>query len=159
MAEISREDTSRSAIEKIALFFYFAFLDEIRAREAGRVVLKKLRQKTLGKNFSADEEAEMIVSLCDQHLDVFAKHAKPTGLSFSAGQIILPPQSNWGPWFELRRLTEKNEFYAVLWTRVLGISEEVTARGLGVSLGTVRYRVGRGLKALGRICQSGGFDA
>jgi hypothetical protein len=159
VAEVSRDDTSHDVVEKIALFFYFSFLDEIRAREAGRVVLKKLRQKSLGKNLSADEKSELIVSLCDQHLEVFSRNARPTGLSFSAGQIILPPQSNWGPWFELRRLSEKNEFYAVLWTRVLGVSEEITARALGVSIGTIRHRVGRGLKSLGRICQSGGFDA
>lgn len=159
MAEAGSEELSRDVIQKVALFFYFSFLDEIRARESSRVVLKKLRQKLLGRKVSADEEAEMIVSMCHQNLDAFSQQAKPTGLSFSAGQIILPPQSNWGPWFELRRLAEKNEFHAVLWTRILGFSEEIVARGLGVTLGTVRYRVGRGLKTLGRICQSGGFDA
>lgn len=157
--EQEKQSRTRDSIEKIALFFYFAFLDEVRAREAGRVVLKKLRQKTLGKDFSEDAEAELIVSLCDQHLEAFAQHVKPTGLSFSAGQIILPPKSNWGPWFEFRRLGDKNDFHATLWTRVLGFSEAVVAKGLNVSLGTVRFRVGRGLKSLGKICQSGGFNA
>jgi hypothetical protein len=152
-------DSALDSIEKIALFFYFSFLDEVRAREAGRVVLKKLRQKTIGRKINPEDELEMIVSLCDQHVEIFSRNVKPTGLSFSAGQIILPPKSNWGPWFELRRLSEKHEFNSVLWTRVLGINEEIVARGLGVTVGTIRFRVGRGLKTLGRICQSGGFDA
>jgi hypothetical protein len=146
--------------EKLALFYYFLFLDENRAQSATVRTLKKINKSqvtSLGdaKEFSPQE-------LVRQSNDFVSKHGseiRPTNLSFSAGYIVLPEKSNWGPWFEFRKVENPVNFAAVLYAKILKLPEAEIAEGLGVSIGTLHYRLGRGLKTLGRICQLGGFDA
>jgi hypothetical protein len=71
-------------------------------------------------------------------------------LGFVQGQIQFPEKSNWGPWFEFRKHADREELSAVLWTKILGVSEEALAQAQSLTLGTVRFRVGRGLKHLGQ---------
>ena len=52
-------------------------------------------------------------------------------------------------WVSFISAANPDEAEAVLLSRVLGFSDEEIARGLSVTEGTVRYRVGRGLRHLG----------
>ncbi len=49
---------------------------------------------------------------------------------------------------------EPSEVEAVLLSKILGFSDNEIAEGLGVTSGTVRYRIGRGLRHLGGYLES-----
>lgn len=147
-------------IEKIALFFYFSFLDETKANSATAHTIKSIRQQYVAqkKDDKKLTPAEFVAAT-ENYMRKLSRGTKATSLAFSAGPIQLPPHSNWGPWFEFRKVASEKDFRALLYSKVLNISEEDIAEGLGLPIGTVRYRVGRGLKTLGRICHMGGVDA
>lgn len=143
--------------EKIALYFYFSFLDEAKAQAATTKVLKKIHQ---GRRFNQGDGREGInlidlVRLTESFNLKSRRAIKPMSLAFAVGHIVIPENSNWGPWFEFRKLANDKNFNAVLYSKILGVNENEIAEGLGVPVGTVRYRIGHGLKLLGSICQHG----
>lgn len=148
----------RDVIGRAGLFFYLAFLDETRAKEATREIVKTLRRRGLHKP-NASESLEELVQLIHDYSIRHINSARPTGISFTSGDLVVPSGLNWSRWLEFRRQSERNDFYAVLFTRVLGISEALVAKALKVSEGTMRFRVARGLKLLGGVSQSGVANA
>ncbi len=143
----------RDVIGRAGLFFYLAFLDEARAKDATRDIVKTLRRRGLHKaqGESLEELVQLIHNYSVRHID----SARPTGTSFTSGDLVIPAGFNWSRWLEFRRQSERNDFYAVLFTRILGISEALVAKALRVSDGTMRFRVARGLRLLGSVSQSG----
>jgi hypothetical protein len=140
---------NREFLEKLALFYYFSFLDEGRAQAATSQTLKKINQdRKVYKEAHADVE---LVRVTDQFLKNTKKKIKPVGLAFSSGSILLPEKSNWGPWFEFRKEADVYDFHTILYSRILGINETAIAEGLSLPVGTIHYRMGRGLKTLGQI--------
>ncbi|MCB0351403.1 MAG: hypothetical protein KDD38_09485 [Bdellovibrionales bacterium] len=139
--------------EKIALYFYFSCLDESRAQASTIRVLKKIRQESLHSSLNSNwPRPSDVVKITSEFNKRSKKLSKPTTLAFSTGYIVLPEGSNWGPWFEFRKVADDKEFNAVLYSNILKIPDEEIAEGLGISLGAIRYRIGRGLKILGNIC-------
>lgn len=155
---LTAQDT-RDVIGRAGLFFYLAFLDEARAKEATREIVKSLRRRGLHRankdNSSLEELVQLIHSYSNKHIDM----ARPTGTSFTSGELVVPPGISWSRWLEFRRHAERNDFYAVLLTRVLGISEGLVAKALQLSEGTMRFRVARGLRVLGQISHKGAGHA
>lgn len=146
---VTERQQNHEFLEKLALFYYFSFLDEGRAQAATDQTLKKINQeRALYKDEQSDVE---LVRVTDQFLKKTKKKIKPVGLAFSSGTILLPEKSNWGPWFEFRKEADVRDFHTILYSRILGIKEEAIAEGLALPLGTVHYRMGRGLKTLGQI--------
>ncbi len=143
-------------LEKLALFYYFSFLDEVKAQAATLKTLKKIKIDMISKrrdesDFTVNEFIEVTNGLLERSL----KNIKPVSLAYSSGYIILPDRSNWGPWFELRKVINEKDFRALLYSKILKFSEEQIATGLDLPAGTIRYRISRALKALGRICLKG----
>lgn len=146
-------------IEKTALFFHFALLDEARAQSVTVKAIKKFRQerfkaKVSGLNLRASD----FVRLTSEQLKREQKQTRPKGLGFSSGGLILPEKSNFGPWFEFQKIADDKDFSAVLYSKILALSEKEIATGLNTSVGTVRFRISNGLKILGRICHLGGEE-
>lgn len=146
-------------VEKIALFFHLSLLNEARAQSLTVNTIKKFRRQQIkakisGKNFKTDD----LVRFTAQQLKREKNQANPPRLAFSAGALLLPEKSNFGPWFEFRKVADEKDFSAVLYSKVLQLSDEDIASGLAVSVGTVRFRVAKGLKTLGRICYLGGRE-
>lgn len=142
-------------IEKLALFFYFCFLDEAKAQTYTVQTLKKLNQNKIQKlvqEGSSSNPSIVLVRATQAMLAKKSKNIKPTSLAFSSDYIELPPHSNWGPWFEFRKKANEEEVQAVLYAKILKLSEDDIAAGLKVPLGTVRYRIGQGLRLLGVVC-------
>jgi hypothetical protein len=138
--------------EKLALYFYFSFLDELKAQAYTLKALKNFRKESIAKK-KKEWSAADLVRVTYQQTKKSKKHLRPTSLIFSTGHIVLPEKSNWGPWFEFRKTANEKDFGAVLYYKVLKIPEEEIAAGLDLPIGTVRYRVGKGLKILGHICR------
>jgi hypothetical protein len=145
-------------LEKIALFYYFAFLDEGKAQAATARTIKTLLKKNISEKSSPKHALRTFVAITNKTVQKNKGESRAANFSFSAGHIVLPEKSNWGPWFEFRKVAEEPDFLAILYAKVLGIDETTIALGLNVPVGTVRHRLGRGLKVLGRICSTSGVE-
>lgn len=141
---------SEVEIRGITLFFFFALLDERRALDAASEALVLCRRK-LSKN----PELKPAVALVGATRVVWEKHSgrfvrgRP---NFSAESGYLFPQGlDLGPWKEFQKSAQEDEFLSLIWSQVLKIGDEDISQGLGISVGTLRYRVGRALRKLGQM--------
>jgi hypothetical protein len=138
--------------KSIALFFFFAFLDDRRALEASTQALIFANDKKK-KNPKISDAVLVVMST----FAIWKKHhLKLTrgnpNISADAGWMI-PPDFDLGPWREFQKLATQDELLAVIWSKVLSVSEADIAQGLGISEGTIRYRLGRALRKLGSMAQ------
>ena len=143
----------KSLIEKIALFYYFCFLDESKAQYHTEFTVKKIL-KTIDSRPKSLKDADL-VKITDSVMQKMSHKLKPTNLAYSTDFIQLPQNSDWGPWFEFRKIANDLESRALIYSKILKINDEDIAKGLGIPVGTVRYRVGNGLKTIGQICAGG----
>lgn len=134
------------AIEKLALFFYFSYMDEGRALGATKACLPSIR-----RNSNAVKSPTWEVALVRETFKT-VKSRKDFGalsrVGFVQGHVQFPASSNWGPWFEYRKSAPIEDFSTLIWIKLLGFSVEAVAQGLGVTEGTVKYRLASGLKEL-----------
>lgn len=145
-------------VEKVALFFYYTFLDELKAHAATTKTLQKIQSLKIG-SFTDEEFLSAFIKETDLFIKKYGATVNTTGLSYSSGHIDIPEGSNWGPWFEFRRLGNQREFLAVLYNVILKIPVHTLAASLGLPEGTIRFRIGRGLKFLGTVAEQGGIRA
>ncbi len=68
--------------------------------------------------------------------------------------VTIPSELDLSAWATFLNSAHAEEAEAVLLSQILGFSEAEIAQGLDVSEGTVRYRVGRGLRHLGGCLES-----
>lgn len=141
-----------SEVKSIALFFFFAFLDDRRALEASTQAISLCSDKKK-KNPQFNNNVLIVMST----FSVWTKHhlklnrGNPN-ISTDAGWMM-PPDLDLGPWREFQKLATQDELLAVIWSKILEIPEKDIAQGLGISEGTVRYRLGRALRKLGSMAQ------
>lgn len=139
-------------LKSIALFFFFAFLDDRRALEASTQAISIGSDKKK-KNPQLNSQVLIVMST----FAVWTKHhlklnrGNPN-VSTDVGWM-LPPDLDLGPWREFQKLATQDELLAVIWSKVLEIPEKDIAEGLGISEGTVRFRLGRALRKLGSMAQ------
>lgn len=139
-------------IHSVALFFFYSLMDEQSAFQATVKTIEKCRKRiSKGQNLEANINALVIQSMFDvwQSLMNKSTSAHFTG-SFEQSWKV-PDKIDLGPWQEFRRLAEPDEMLAVIWSKLLTYSDAEIANGLNVSVGTVRHRVSRGLRALGHL--------
>jgi hypothetical protein len=126
-------------IQSVALFFYLNLFDSRPAFSASQHTLAQWRD--LGTNKKSD-----LIPIAQKMLK--KTKAKPgTG----SDDFILPKNLDLAAWMEFKKRSDSAEYETVLWSRILGFSDEDVATGLGVTEGTVRHRVNRGLRDLGRL--------
>jgi hypothetical protein len=75
-------------------------------------------------------------------------------LSSHPDGFIIPENFDLGVWTSFLATAHPEESEAVLLSHILGFTDVEIATGIGVSEGTVRYRVGRGLRHLGGYVES-----
>jgi DNA-directed RNA polymerase specialized sigma24 family protein len=135
-------------VKAIALFFFFSMLDEKRAihasAEAFEVCLRKIE-----KNPEIDKKALLVLAtekIWKQHRRKLIR-GRPQ-YSLDSGWK-LPDNLDLGLWKEFQKSAPEEELLALIWSRILGFSDQEVSAGLGVTEGTVRFRVGRALRKLG----------
>ncbi|HMN68984.1 MAG TPA: sigma-70 region 4 domain-containing protein [Bdellovibrionales bacterium] len=132
-----------SVIDTVAKYFYFSTLDENLSFTASLKTLSDL------KNHSRLDEkyrAEWVRALL--HWRDRLNKIKPRG-GATAAMIHLPRGFDMTAWRSFLNTAEREEIDAVLLHKILRFSEGEIAVGLNVTTGTVRYRLGRGLRHLG----------
>ncbi|KYG60670.1 hypothetical protein [Bdellovibrio bacteriovorus] len=142
-------------VQSIALFFYFALLDDQKAIEASSQALalgraRKQRNPDL-KNSVAIVTATKTV--WDRYKSRVARGRPNT--SVESGWLI-PDGTDLGPWREFQKSASEDELLTVIWSKILKLEDDDISEGLGITQGTIRYRLGRALRKLGSMTQAVG---
>lgn len=130
-------------IRSIALFFYLNLFDSKLAFAASQRTLSAWRDQ--GTNKRSD-----LVPIAQKTLKHLAS-LKFFGLQNVGGEFELPKNTTLDAWRELKKRVDWAEYDAILWSQVIGFSDDDLGEGFGVSPGTIRHRVGRALRELGRL--------
>lgn len=130
-------------IRSTALFFYLNLFDSKLAFAASQRTVSAWRD--LGTERRSD-----LISLAHKNLK-YVRSLKFFHLEKVAGEFEMPKNLNTAAWIELKKRVEEAEYAAILWSQVLKFSDDELADGFGVSPGTIRHRVGRALRELGRL--------
>lgn len=140
-------------IKSVSLFFFYSLLDEDLAEKASKDVIDHLRSKLKGKNEKGPTNPNVVlIHECLKSYNAI-KATQPLNRASLAQKTkyILAPGVNLGAWRQFHKEAPEDEFMAVIWSQVVGFDEVLISQGLGVSEGTIRYRVGRGLRQLGQL--------
>jgi hypothetical protein len=130
-------------IRSTALFFYLNLFDPKLAFAASQRTLSAWRDR--GTNRRSD-----VIPIAQKTLKHLSS-LKFFGLENAPGEFELPKNLHLDAWRELKKRVDWAEYDAILWSQVLGFTDEELAEGFGVSPGTIRHRVGRALRELGRL--------
>lgn len=135
-----------SVIDTVAKYFYFCCLDERLSFAASLKVLADLRAH---EKMDAEHRTDWIRALTKWRRKLKYLHPKAFSTRPNAKGYDLPAEFDVGAWITFLSSCEPTEVEAVLLSRILGFKDQEIAAGLDVTEGTVRYRVGRGLRHLG----------
>lgn len=134
----------------IALFFFFALLDEHRAIEATSEAIQNCKDR-LSKNPQLKPTVALVAAtrqVWEKNSGRFARGKH--NYSLESGWL-LPEGLDMGPWKEFQKTAQEDEFLAMIWSQILKLQDEDISLGLGISVGTLRYRTGRALRRLGML--------
>ncbi len=135
-----------SVLRSVSLYFFLTIPDEKKAHAASLAALTQIRRLPSTTNKS------LIISILHRLKDKAGKmrvHHWPFKKDDKSWMV--PETLDLHAWRSFTSRAEQSECEAVLLSRVLGFSDSEIATGLGVTDGTVRYRVGRGLRVLGGL--------
>ena len=143
----------------VARFFFFSLLEERVAAHATERAVAAL--KASGANSPAQ-----LIALCKRRYEAEiaslpkawtrnwsrdgagAAGSTSPGGSGSAWRGV--GENEMASWIRFSKEASVDERHAVIFSRILKFSDGDVASGLGVSAGTLRHRLGRGVRALGR---------
>ncbi|MBK9322182.1 MAG: sigma-70 region 4 domain-containing protein [Bdellovibrionaceae bacterium] len=138
--------------EPIALFFFFAFMDDRKITEAS-ILACSVFDKKKKESLKLSDEVLIVMST----FVVWSKNCLKSNegnINFSNdGGWIIPTGIDLGPWREFQKLATQEELLVVIWSKILGLQDKHIAKGIGISEGTVRYRLARALRKLGNMVQ------
>jgi DNA-directed RNA polymerase specialized sigma24 family protein len=131
-------------------------LDEKHAVAAATEAVKKLKSRSLENDNSKDELEKSIVFFCSQVRKEFKQKKRLLwAKNFMESSWIVPKEVDLGPWREFSTDEKEEVVDAVIFSKILGFNEAAIARGLGITAGTLRYRIGNGVRHLGAVVQPG----
>lgn len=148
-AEVRGVISGQAAHTIVAKYFYFTCLDEQVSFSASLKALSELKA-----NGWLSDHSRWIQTLSKwkPKLKQMRGRAWP---DFSTQRgFAFDPGFDMGAWSNFVNTGEPSEIEAVLFSQILGFRDGEIAMGLGVTVGTVRYRVGRGLRHLGGFLES-----
>ncbi len=136
--------------KSIALFFFYALLDEQRAIEATSKAITNYRAR-MAKNPEIKPNITLVAATAQVWQTEGASLVRGRqNFSFAAGWT-LPENLDLGPWKEFQKTAQEDEFLALIWSQILQLPDEDIAIGLNISVGTLRYRLGKALRKLGAL--------
>jgi len=135
-------------------FFLFYHLHEKTALYSAYEVLRTI-SKTDAEKLSADQQQALIVQAAEDWLSKKRKAKGATPINVEDFRFESSSKVELGPWREFKRVAENEEFSAILWTLILEFPASRVAAGLRTTEGTIKLRVSRGLKKLGRLHGTG----
>lgn len=163
---------SENHIKLMALFFYYVFLEKritLKATQKAfkmqkKILVHKQNQATQKQLISAQKPTSMalMISTCLHIWQKYKKygfHKKDKNLqgfyNIDSHQYGFSSSIDLGPWCDFLKEAEEHVILVVIFSHILLLSEKDIAKGMGVSVGTVRYRLGYGLRLLGSMSPYG----
>lgn len=142
-------------VKSIALFFYFALLDDQKAIEAASQALALSRAR---KHRNPElKNSVAIVAATKATWDKYkARVARGRPNTTIESGWLIPENVDLGPWREFQKSASEDELLTVIWSKILKIEDDDISEGLGITQGTIRYRLGRALRKLGSMTQGVG---
>lgn len=134
--------------EAIAKFIFLTFLDDSLALEAIPFAIRHF--ESVRRKESALTDAAIVVMSTRLAYDSFRPRllrGKP-GFQLNHRWMIVK-DLDFAPWQEFQKKSMEDELHILVWSRVLGYEYKDIAEGLGVTEGTVRFRMNRALRKLG----------
>jgi hypothetical protein len=144
---------SDSDVKCITLFFFFTMLDERLALRAASETLELCLRR-----LESTPKIKPNVLIVSATTKIWTKYRK--GLTRGRPQFSLesgwriPDSVDFSPWKEFQKKAPEEELLALVWSKILHFSDEDISQGLGLTEGTLRFRVGRALRKMGAFCQS-----
>lgn len=128
----------------IALFFLFSLMDQKVALEAAHRAIAQV--KALPPDATRVDITRIMKRGFDTHRKMLARN-QPTEMSDTA--LIFAKGADLASWEKFHRASSDAEITAIVLTKILGYSEDDAAKAFQVSLGTMKYRVAKGVRQLG----------
>jgi hypothetical protein len=139
-------------VRAIALFFFFALLDEKKSIEAAGLAADQCAKLLKDKTATSTSQAVVLSTYSVwKKLRAQLYRGRPT-LAQEIGWLSFQ-ETNLGPWKEFQKVAPEDELITMIWSRLLRIPDRDIASALELPEGTVRYRVGRALKRIGSSVQ------
>ncbi len=133
-----------SVIDTVAKYFYFSSLDEQVSFTASLKALSELKS-----NGWLTERSRWIQTLNKWKPRLKQMRGRTRAHALPQGGFELNTNFDLTAWSNFLTTGDPSEVEAVLLSQILGFRDGEIAMGLNVTVGTVRYRVGRGLRHLG----------
>jgi len=140
---------NENEIRAIVLFFSLISLDDALAVESAGKALSVIAERGRRRRRKSTQ-AEIVSAL---HQILMKDRAVLTSVlaADSSAHWAPPPGLDLSKWRDFRRTSPPDEIEILVLVNVLAFPEEDVARGLDLSLGTVRYRQARALSRLGAL--------
>ena len=163
---------SEDHIKRMTLFFYYLFLEKPITLKASQKAIQ-MQKKLLAQNQTVQKQVDsyrkpldtplsLMVSTC---LSVWKKYQKQGFHKKkvpSNGFYQVESQTedfscpvDLAPWCDFLKEAEDEVILVMIFSKILLLPDQDIARGMGISIGTVRYRLGSGLRLLGRMSPYG----
>lgn len=140
-----------SVIDTVAKFFYLSSLNEQLTFSASLRVLSDLRSQGF---LEEKHRAHWVEALIKWKSKLKSMPKRSWSDSSHEEGFTMPEDFDINSWLNFSSLNDATEVEAVLLSSILGFSVKEIADGLSVTEGTVRYRLGRGLRQLGKYVES-----
>lgn len=162
---------SEKHIRSITLFFYYLFLEKQITLKATKKTLKRHRKSLQNTQKAQKEQSRhplqntcslaLMISDCLHIWRKYQKHSfhkkhrhSKTFYHCDGKDGFLSPV-DLAPWCDFLREAEEQVIFVMIFSQILLFPDKDIARGMGISEGTVRYRLGHGLRLLGSMAPNG----
>lgn len=146
------EGNADAHLKRFATFFFLAFLDERLAAEISdraAATYKVKNRKNLNAN--SPEMRLLTIDLCRSYWDSNKRRMSHKDNNPRVESIgSLPAGVSLQPWIKFHKQTPDEEILTFLLSKILKFSEQEVSEGLRISIGTLRHRISRSVRALGK---------
>ena len=147
--EISNEN--RAAVRSILLFYTYLVPDEKVGLQLAKRTWKRLSREGEGSHiFSQDDQAK-VVSITKRLFDEWRDSKSAHNFLIQQSGKMWSTHVPLDLWREFQKNADRETLTVVVWSMILNFSDAAIAQGLGVTVGTVRFRVSRGLRLLAEL--------
>lgn len=142
----------------IALFFLFTLMDERIAIHAAHKTVAHIKStaENRGKTISRVVLLKAMRKQYQIHLKQLPKRVGNKPFVVPDMAWSLPDHVDVAPWTKFQKDANETEVAAVTLSQILSFTDHEIADGWSISLGTARYRVGKGVRQLGVVFEKTG---
>lgn len=149
---------NREQAREIGLFFLLGFMEERIALSAASRAIAQLKAEFSEISRKDREPGAVaigaVIRVCRESWKVYRKQ-------IPRNQASNPPENTWiipehvdlTTWARYQKDAPDEDIMTVLFSLVLGVRDEDLAEGFQTSMGTIRYRLGKGVRQLGLIAR------